>query len=46
MGSGTHCLKVDGFPGTHRTHANGATDLYVTNTKTVIIVFDLSNQGE
>ena len=25
MGSGTHCLKIDGFPGTHGTHANGAT---------------------
>ena len=26
MGSGTHCSKTDGFPGTHGTHANGATD--------------------
>ena len=25
MGSGTHSLKIDGFPGTHGTHANGAT---------------------
>ena len=25
MGSGTHCAKYDGFPGTHGTHANGAT---------------------
>ena len=25
MGSGTHCSKIDGFPGTHGTHANGAT---------------------
>jgi len=25
MGSGTHCSKTDGFPGTHGTHANGAT---------------------
>ena len=25
MGSGTHCLKIDGFPGTHGTHTNGAT---------------------
>ena len=24
-GSGTHCSKIDGFPGTHGTHANGAT---------------------
>ena len=24
MGSGTHCSKIDGFPGTHETHANGA----------------------
>ena len=26
MGSGTHCSKIDGFLGTHGTHANGATD--------------------
>ena len=25
-GSGTHCSKIDGFPGTYGTHANGATD--------------------
>ena len=25
MGSGTHSQKIDGFPGTHGTHANGAT---------------------
>ena len=25
MGSGTHCSKIDGFPGTHGTHANRAT---------------------
>ena len=25
MGSGTHWSKIDGFPGTHGTHANGAT---------------------
>ena len=25
MGSGTHCSKIDGFPGTHGTLANGAT---------------------
>ena len=24
MGSGTHCSKIDGFQGTHVTHANGA----------------------
>ena len=29
MGSGTHCSKTDGFPGTHGTHANGATALYI-----------------
>ena len=23
MGSGTHLSKIDGFPGTHGTHANG-----------------------
>ena len=27
MGSGTHYSKIDGFPGIHGTHANGATDL-------------------
>ena len=27
MGSGTHCSKTDGFPGTHGTHANGATEV-------------------
>ena len=27
MGSGSHCSKIDGFPKTHRTYANGATDL-------------------
>ena len=27
MGSGTHCSKIDGFPGTHGTHANGATGI-------------------
>ena len=32
MGSGTHCLKTDGFPGTHGTHANGATALAEQNT--------------
>ena len=26
MGSGTHSSKIDGFPGTHGTHANGATE--------------------
>ena len=26
MGSGTHCSKINGFLGTHGTHANGATD--------------------
>ena len=25
MGSGTHCSNIDGFLGTHGTHANGAT---------------------
>ena len=25
MGSGTHCSKIDGFPGTQGTHANEAT---------------------
>ena len=25
MGSGTHGSKIHGFPGTHETHANGAT---------------------
>ena len=25
IGSGTLCSKIDGFPGTHGTHANGAT---------------------
>ena len=25
MGSRTHLSKIDGFPGTHWTHANGAT---------------------
>ena len=25
IGSGTHYSKIDGFPGTHGTHANGAT---------------------
>ena len=27
MGSGTHCSEIDGFPGTHGTHVNGATAL-------------------
>ena len=27
MGSGTHCSKIDGFPGTQETHANGANGL-------------------
>ena len=27
MGSGTHCSNIDGFLGTHGTHANGATEL-------------------
>lgn len=26
MGLGTHCSKIDGFPGIHGTHANEATD--------------------
>ena len=26
MGSRTHCSKNDGFPGTHGTHVNGATE--------------------
>ena len=26
MGSGTHCSKIDGFPGTHGNYANGATE--------------------
>ena len=25
MGSGTHCSKIDGIPGTNGTQANGAT---------------------
>ena len=25
MGSRSHCSKIDGFPETHGTHANGAT---------------------
>ena len=27
MGSGTHFSKIDGFPGTHGTHANGDPEL-------------------
>ena len=27
MGCGIHGSKIDGFPGTHGFHANGATDL-------------------
>ena len=27
MGSGTHCSKINGFPGTQGTHANGATKM-------------------
>jgi len=28
--SRTHCSKIDGFPGTNGTHANGATGLEVS----------------
>ena len=28
MGSRTHCSKIDGFLGTHGTHANGATAVF------------------
>ena len=31
MGSGTHCSNIDGFLGTHGTHANGATALASVN---------------
>ena len=33
MGSGTHCSKINGFPGTHGTHANEATDIYEKSPK-------------
>ena len=29
IGPETHGSKIDGFPGTHETHANGATELEV-----------------
>lgn len=29
--------KIDGFPGTHGTHANGATELCKTATKTLVM---------
>ena len=35
MGSGTHCSKIDGYPGTHGTHANKATEF----------IFKLGNCG-
>ena len=42
MGSGTHCSKIDGFPGTHGTHANGATVTVEVFSKPVI--FKVSHQ--
>ena len=43
MGSGTHCLKIDGFPGTHGTHANGATELAIALEFHKI--YELTNSG-
>ena len=38
MGSGTHCSKIDGFPGTRGTHANGA-NAYQTTIFNVVDFF-------
>ena len=43
MGSRTHCSKIDGFPATQGTHANGATDAKKFGNPSIEIDNDVSS---
>ena len=38
MGSGTHSSDFDMFPGTHGTHANGATAIVTNKCKSILLL--------
>ena len=51
MDSGIHCLKIDGFQGTHGTHANRGTTFvkdqksYIVLMERIMTIFKLSSES-